>query len=164
MAMDIRPATDADWPAIWAILEPIMREGETLTLPRDGGEADARAYFCSSEKVNFVAVEDGRVLGVSYIRANQQGGGAHIANCGYATAPEARGRGVARALCAHSIEECRRRGFRGIQFNFVVSTNEPAVHLWQSLGFRVLARVPGAFLHPRLGYVDALVMFLPLVE
>lgn len=164
MAIDIHPATDADWPAIWAILEPIMREGETLTLPRDGGEADARAYFCSPEKVNFVAVEDGRVLGVSYIRANQQGGGAHIANCGYATAPEARGRGVARALCAHSIEECRRRGFRGIQFNFVVSTNEPAVHLWQSLGFRVLARVPGAFLHPRLGYVDALVMFLPLVE
>lgn len=160
--MDIRPARDADWPAIWAILAPIMAEGETLALPRDGTEADGRAYFASPEKTNFVAVEDGRVLGASYVRSNQQGGGAHIANCGYITAPAARGKGVARVLCAHSIEECRRRGFRGIQFNFVVSTNAPAVHLWQSFGFEVLARLPGAFLHPSLGYVDALVMFRAL--
>lgn len=160
--MDIRPVDPGDWPSLWAMLEPVMREGETFALPRDGDEATARAYFASPEKSNFVAVVDGAVLGASYIRANQQGGGAHIANCGYLTAPEARGRGLARALCAHSIEECRRRGFRGIQFNFVVSTNEPAVHLWQSFGFETLARLPGAFLHPRLGYVDALVMFKSL--
>jgi ribosomal protein S18 acetylase RimI-like enzyme len=160
--MEIRRATEADWPAIWAILAPIMAEGETLALPRDGTEADGRAYFASAEKTNFVALEGSSVLGASYVRANQQGGGGHIANCGYVTAPAARGRGVARALCGHSIEECRRRGFRGIQFNFVVSTNAPAVHLWQSLGFEIVGRLPGAFLSPRLGYVDALVMFKAL--
>jgi ribosomal protein S18 acetylase RimI-like enzyme len=162
VATTIRPATEADWPAIWAILEPIIRAGETLALPRDGGEAIGRAYFASAEKTNFVAVEDGVVLGASYVRANQLGGGSHVANCGYITDPAARGRGIARALCAQSIEECRSRGFRGIQFNFVVSSNEPAVHLWQSFGFEVLARLPDAFLHPRLGHVDALVMYKKL--
>lgn len=163
-AMDIRPATETDWPALWSILEPIIREGETFCLPRDADEAMGRAYFASPEKTNFVALADGAVLGASYIRANQIGPGAHIANCGYMTAPAARGRGIARALCVHSIEECRRLGFRGIQFNFVVSTNEPAVHLWQSLGFTTLTRLPEAFAHPRLGYVDALVMFRDLTK
>jgi ribosomal protein S18 acetylase RimI-like enzyme len=160
--MQIRPATDADWPHLWAMIEPIMREGETFALPRNGDEAAARAYFASPEKVNFVAEEQDIVLGASYVRANQQGGGSHIANCGYMTAPAARGRGIARALCAHSIDYCRAQGFKGIQFNFVVSTNEPAVHLWQSFGFDILARLPKAFEHPRLGLVDALLMFKQL--
>jgi GNAT superfamily N-acetyltransferase len=160
--IDIRPATARDWPAIWAMLEPVMRAGETLALPRDGGEDAARAYWASPEKTNFLAVEDGVVLGSSYVRANQQGGGAHVANCGYLTAEAARGRGVARALCAHSIDWCRKAGFAAIQFNFVVATNAPAVHLWQSFGFAVLARLPGAFDHPRLGRVDALVMWKEL--
>ena len=160
--MEVRPAPGSDWPAIWSILEPIIREGETLSLPRDGGEDIGRAYFASPEKRNFVAVEDGQILGAGYIRANQLGGGAHIANCGYITSPAARGRGVARALCAHSIALAREMGFAGIQFNFVVSTNEPAVHLWQSFGFEILARLPGAFDHPRFGRVDALVMFKSL--
>ena len=160
--MEIRRATPADWPAIWAILQPIMAEGETLSLPRDGDEAVGRAYFASPEKVNFVAVEGDQVLGASYVRANQLGGGAHIANCGYLTSPAARGKGIARKLCAHSIEYAKEAGFKGIQFNFVVSTNEPAVHLWQSLGFEILTRLPEAFEHPRLGYVDALLMFRKL--
>lgn len=162
MAIHIRQGETADWPALWAMLEPVIREGETFALPRDGDEAVARAYFASPEKTNFLAIVDGRVLGASYIRANNLGAGGHVANCGYVTAPEARGRGIARALCAHSIEECRGRGFRAIQFNFVVSTNEPAVHLWESFGFETLTRLPGAFHHPRLGYVDALLMFKTL--
>lgn len=162
MTVQIRPAVEADWPSLWAIIEPIMREGETFALPRDGSEIEARAYFASPEKTNFVAEEDGVILGASYVRPNQQGGGSHIANCGYMTSPAARGRGVARALCAHSIDYCRAQGFRGIQFNFVVSTNEPAVHLWQSFGFEILTRLPKAFEHPRLGFVDALLMFKAL--
>lgn len=155
----IRRAGEADWPAIWTILEPIIREGETLSLPRDGDEAVGRAYFASPERINFVAEDRNTVLGASYIRANQLGGGAHVAYCGYITTPAARGRGIARALCVHSIETARAMGFRAIQFNFVVSSNAPAVHLWTSLGFETLAHLPGAFHHPRLGYVDALVMF-----
>jgi L-amino acid N-acyltransferase YncA len=150
--MQIRPATEADWPHLWAIIEPIMREGETFALPRDGTEAMARAYFASPEKVNFVAEEDGIVLGASYVRANQQGGGSHIANCGY----------IARALCTHSIDYCRTEGFQGIQFNFVVSTNTPAVALWHSLGFQTVGTLPRAFHHPVHGYVDSFVMFRSL--
>ena len=160
--MQIRRAEPADWPVIWSMLQPAMRAGETLALPRDGGEEIGRAYWSSAEKTNFLAVDGDQVLGTSYVRANQQGGGAHVANCGYLTAEAARGRGVARALCGHSIEHCRRAGFKAIQFNFVVSTNEPAVHLWHDFGFDVLARLPGAFDHPRLGFVDALVMWKTL--
>ena len=62
----------------------------------------------------------------------------------------------------HSLEHARGRGFRAMQFNFVVSSNERAVKLWQSLGFATVGRLPDAFLHPVRGYVDALVMFRAL--
>ena len=149
--IEVRPApTPADWPAIWSIIEPVFRAGETYALPRDISEADARVYWSGPDRTVFVASENGQVLGTGFVHPNQQGGGAHVANCAFATAEAARGRGVARALCAHAIDHCRRAGFKAIQFNFVVSTNEAAVHLWQSFGFDVLARLPKAFDHPRL--------------
>jgi len=160
--LTIRPATSADHRAIWRILEPIIREGETYTLDKNTDQSGALAYWTGGERTNFVAEEDGLVLGSSYVRPNQFGGGRHVANCGYITAPAARGRGIARALCEHSIAWSRQQGYRAIQFNFVVSTNEPAIHLWTSLGFQSLTHLPGAFLHPRLGYVDALVMWKDL--
>jgi ribosomal protein S18 acetylase RimI-like enzyme len=102
------------------------------------------------------------VAGTYFLKANQKGGGAHVANCGYMTAPHATRRGVARAMCAHSFERARGRGFRAMQFNFVVSTNERATRLWQSFGFEIVGRLPRAFEHPKLGFVDALVMFREL--
>jgi ribosomal protein S18 acetylase RimI-like enzyme len=107
----------------------------------------------------FVFEEDGQVLGTYFLQANQRGGGSHVANCGYVTALHASGRGIARTMCEHSIGVARAHGFRAMQFNFVVSTNERAVKLWQSLGFEIVGRLPGAFLHPTLGCVDALVMY-----
>lgn len=156
--MLIRPATRADRAAIWAILEPVIRAGETYTLDRDMGEDAALAYWFGADKAVFVAEEDGAVLGTYYLRANQAGGGAHVANCGYMTGAAATGRGVARAMALHSFEEAKARGFRAMQFNFVVASNTRAVGLWQSLGFDVVGRLPGAFDHPALGFVDALVM------
>src|SRR4029077_17472052 len=105
----------------------------------------------------FVADDNGEIVGTYYLRENQSAG-TDVANCGYMTAPGATGRGVARAMCAHSIARAKERGFRAMQFNFVVATNERAVFLWQSLGFDTVERLPGTFLHPRLGAVDALVM------
>jgi len=154
----IRPATRADRAAIWAILEPVIRAGETYTLDRDMGEDAALAYWFGADKAVFVAEEDGAVLGTYYLRANQAGGGAHVANCGYMTAAAATGRGVARAMARHSFDTAKARGFRAMQFNFVVASNERAVGLWQSLGFDIVGRLPGAFDHPALGFVDALVM------
>jgi ribosomal protein S18 acetylase RimI-like enzyme len=160
--MLIRPAVCADFPPIWTILEPVIRAGETYALPRDMSEREAIAYWTGPEKETFVAEEGGRLLGTYYLRANQPGGGAHVANCGYMTAADASGRGVARWMCAHSLETARARGFRAMQFNFVVCSNEAAIHLWQSMGFETIGRLPDVFLHPRLGYIDALVMYLAL--
>lgn len=158
----IRGVQPADEDALWAILQPIIRAGDTYTLPRELDRDAAMAYWLSPEHEVFVAEENGHVLGTYYLRANQQGGGAHVANCGYMTAPEATGRGVARAMCTHSLAHARARGFRAMQFNFVVSTNERAVGLWQSFGFEIVGRLPAAFLHPSLGYVDAFVMYRSL--
>ena len=127
-------------------------------------EADALAYWLGDDRKTFVAEENGVVVGSYYIRANQAGGGKHICNCGYMTSAAATGRGVARAMCEHSLDCARKHGFRGMQFNFVVSANTRAVSLWQSFGFEIVARLPQAFHHPKLGYVDALVMFRPLDE
>ena len=160
--MIVRPAEDRDAAAIWRILEPIVRAGETYTLPRDMTRDAALAYWRAAAHEVFVAEENDTIVGTYYLRANQMGGGSHVANCGYMTAPEASGRGVARTMCLHSLERAKARDFRAMQFNFVVSTNERAVRLWQSLGFEVAGRLPGAFLHPELGFVDALVMFRAL--
>lgn len=154
----IRPATGADEAALWRILEPVIRAGETYPLPRDMARAQALAYWRSPGHAVFVAEQDGEIVGTYYLRANQAGGGGHVANCGYMTAPGATGRGVATAMCRHSLAEARARGFRAMQFNFVISSNERAVRLWQHCGFEIVGRLPEAFEHPRLGYVDALIM------
>ena len=153
---------NADHDAIWAMLEPVIRAGEVFALPLDMSREDALAYWFAAGKWVFVAEEDGAALGSYYIHANQKGGGSHVANCGYLTSDAALGRGVAGAMCAHSLEFGKSVGFRAMQFNFVVSSNAAAVHLWRKHGFEVLARLPGAFAHPALGFVDALVMWREL--
>ena len=158
----IRSATIDDADAIWRNLEPVLRAGETYTLPRDIGRNDALAYWFASGNQVFVAEEDGDVVGTYYLRANQRGGGSHVCNCGYMTAAHATGRGIARSMFLHSKERARQSGFRAMQFNFVVSTNERAVKLWQSLGFEIVGRLPLAFQHPTRGFVDAYVMFAAL--
>jgi GNAT superfamily N-acetyltransferase len=125
-------------------------------------EADALTYWCAPTNEVFVAEEAGQILGTYLLRANALGGGSHVANCGYMTSPVAQGRGIARRMLEHSLEWAKARGFRAMQFNFVVSTNERAIKAWQKTGFEVVGRLPGAFNHPKLGFVDALVMFRTL--
>jgi ribosomal protein S18 acetylase RimI-like enzyme len=160
--MLIRAAGPGDDNALWGILEPMIRDGDTYALPRDLGRADALAYWRAPENAVFVAEDDGHIVGTYYLRANQRGGGDHVANCGYVTARGSTGKGVARAMCQHSLEHAKARGFTAMQFNFVVATNERAVRLWRSLGFETAGRMPGAFRHPTLGPVDALVMYRAL--
>jgi ribosomal protein S18 acetylase RimI-like enzyme len=160
--LSIRPATAEDHDSVWRILEPTFREGATYPIPRDVSREDALAYWFATGNAVFVAESDGDVLGTYYLRANNRGGGAHVANCGYMTAQEAFGRGVARAMCLHSLEEARAHGFTAMQFNFVIASNTRAVKLWQSCGFRIIGTLPGAFMHPELGAMDAYVMFREL--
>jgi ribosomal protein S18 acetylase RimI-like enzyme len=159
----IRPARLDDRDEIWAILEPVLRAGETYTLPRDISRDRALAYWQGDDHEVFVAETAGRILGTYFLRANQRGGGDHVANCGYMTSQAAQGRGVARAMLEHSLARARTRGFLAMQFNFVVSSNVRAVKTWQAYGFEIVGRLPSAFKHPAQGLVDALVMYKDLV-
>lgn len=160
--MIIRPANSEDAEPVWRILEPVIRAGETYPLPRDMSRDAALAYWLAPHHAVFVAVEAGGIAGTYYLRANNAGGGAHVANCGYMVAGSATGRGVARAMCAHSLARAKERSFRAMQFNFVIASNERAVRLWQAMGFSIVGRLPGAFAHPAHGDVDALVMWRAL--
>jgi ribosomal protein S18 acetylase RimI-like enzyme len=157
--MIIRARAFDDDDAIWRILEPVIRAGETYPLPRDMSREAALAYWLAPHHEVFVAIEDAEIVGTYYLRANNAGGGAHVCNCGYMVAQGATGRGVARKMCAHSLARAKERGFRAMQFNFVIATNERAVRLWQDMGFAIVGRLPGAFVHPNTGDVDAFVMF-----
>jgi ribosomal protein S18 acetylase RimI-like enzyme len=159
----IRPFAPRDWPAVWRILEPVFRAGETYALSPEIGEAEARRAWIEAPLATFVALDSRQeVVGTYYIKPNQPALGAHVCNCGYVVAEQARGRGVASAMCEHSQTEAKARGFRAMQYNLVVCTNEGAVRLWKKHGFVVVGVLPGAFRHSRLGYVDALVMFKQL--
>jgi ribosomal protein S18 acetylase RimI-like enzyme len=159
MIVAIRAFQPSDWPAVWAILEPVFRAGETYSYARDITESDARKAWTSVPDATFVAVEGERIRGTYYVKPNQPGQGAHVCNCGYVVAADARGKGIASLLCEHSQEEAVRRGFRAMQFNLVVSSNEGAVRLWRQLGYDIVGTLPEAFAHPTLGYVDAYVMY-----
>lgn len=161
----IREAGPEDWPGIWAILEPVVRSGETFTWDRDTAEDEARArWFKLAPGRTFVAVasDTGAVLGTGELHPNQGGGGSHVANAGYMVHPAQAGRGLARALCAYSLDAARDAGFRAMQFNAVVESNVRAVAAWKSMGFEVLATIPEAFNHPELGYVGLHVMYRKL--
>lgn len=162
MSLTIRPAQPGDHPAIWRILEPVFRTGDTYTVDPEISEADALAFWLAPEKTVFVAEEGSDTLGTYYIKPNQGGGGAHVCNCGYITAPEAQGRGIARAMLEHSLKTAPEMGFRAMQYNFVVSSNTRAIATWERAGFDVVGRLPRAFRHPKEGYVDALVMWKDL--
>lgn len=158
MTLEIREARPFDQDAIWSILKPILRAAETYALPIDWEQEQAIAYWFKPEHTVFVATQADEVVGTYYLHANQQGGGAHVANCGYATAHQAQGRGVASAMCAHSLRVATALGYLALQFNLVISTNERAVNLWRRFGFETVGSIPKAFNHPRFGLVDAFVM------
>ena len=161
--LTVREYTSGDWPALWAIMEPVFRAGETYAFDPAITKAEAQRVWIEETAATYVAVDEtGMLLGTYYIKPNQPGLGAHVCNCGYIVAAAARGQGIASRLCEHSQDEARRLGFRAMQFNLVISTNTRAVRLWQAMGFAIVGRLPGAFQHPRHGYVDALVLFQTL--
>lgn len=161
-AICIREATEADWPAVWGLFRGAAASGDVFAYDEAATEETARKLWFDPPGVCLVAAEAGRVIGTYYVRPNQPGRGNHVANGGYIVAPEARGRGLARTLCEHSIETARGRGFTAMQFNYVVATNAAAVRTWEKCGFAIVGRLPGAFRHRDLGPVDVLVMYRAL--
>ncbi|MFN9790774.1 MAG: GNAT family N-acetyltransferase [Holosporales bacterium] len=156
--MDILPLAKKDFSTLWPLMQPIIRAGETYALPRDMGFAAARAYWFSPTGHVFAALDGETVLGTYYWKPNRLGGGGHVANAGFMVSAQARGRGVGQALCQHALDQARQAGFTAMQFNFVVSTNSIAVHVWKKMGFAEIGRIPGGFAHPTLGFVDVLIL------
>jgi len=161
--LGVRAYEAADWPAVWTMLEPVFRAGETYAVPREITEQDAHRIWVELPRAVRVAEDEtGTLLGTYYLKANQAGPGDHVANCGYIVSPAARGLGVAGTMCRHSLTLARELGFTAMQYNLVVATNEVAVRLWQKHGFAIAGTLPGAFRHPKLGPVDAHVMYRSL--
>lgn len=158
----VRPALAEDWARMWPIFRDVVAGGDTYVFAPDTCEDDARAYWFAPGVASFVAEWEGRVAGMYKLVANQRDLGDHVANASFMVDPSARARGLGEILGRHALDEARRRGFRAMQFNFVVSTNAAAVRLWQKLGFAVAGVLPGAYRHARLGFVDVYVMYRTL--
>jgi L-amino acid N-acyltransferase YncA len=161
--LNIRPAAQADRDAIWNIFHDIVATGDTYAFDPGMSREEALAYWFGARTHTYVAENDGRIVGTYNLKPNQAGPAAHVANAAFMVAPNAQGQGIGRAMAEHCLGEARRLGFRAMQFNFVVSTNTSAIHLWQQLGFEIVGTLPGAFRHPKAGYVDVYVMFRSLL-
>jgi len=162
--LKIRPATDADHDAIWEIFHEVVAAGDTYPFDPQMSREDALAYWFRSDTQTYVAEQDRHVFGTYILRPNWSGPAGHVANAAFMVAANARGREIGRAMGEHCLAEARRLGFRAMQFNFVVSTNQSAVRLWQKLGMKIVGTLPGAFRHPEKGYVDVYVMFRSLLD
>ena len=160
--LTIRPATKRDRDSIWEIFHAVVATGDTYTFDPEISRRDALAYWIRADTQTYVAEQEQKILGTYILKANQAAGGAHVANAAFMVATHARGLGVGRAMAEHCLSEARRFGFRAMQFNFVVSTNDSALHLWRDLGFKIVGTLPGAFRHPGKGYVDVYVMYRSL--
>lgn len=156
--MKIRKAKEADFEDIWEIFHKVVKKGDTFAFHPKASKEDCKALWMPPSVHTYVAELQEKVLGTYILKKNQPGLGSHVANAAYMVHPEARGKGIGRAIGNHSIKQAKRLGFSAIQFNFVVSTNTVAIQLWLKLGFKIVGTVPKAFHHQKFGLVDVYVM------
>ena len=157
--MNIREVIDGDFDGIWPIFHHIVKAGETYAYPRDTSKVQAEKIWLEAPRKTYVVEEAGIIVGTYFIKTNQAGPGEHVCNCGYMVAPVARGQGIASLMCQHSQQQALELGYKAMQFNFVAASNTGALKLWHKLGFATVGCLPKAFLHPQLGYIDAMVMY-----
>ncbi|CZF81954.1 putative acetyltransferase YhhY [Grimontia celer] len=155
----IRKITPQDFQSFWPTFSSVILAEEAYAFDADMTFEQSYQLWCEAPLKTFVFVEDDVVLGTYYIKPNAMGPSRHICNCGYMVSDQARGKGIARQMCEHSQQVAVELGFKAMQFNSVVSTNEVAVKLWQKLGFDIIGTIPKAYKHPRIGYVDSFVMY-----
>jgi len=161
--MKIREAKDSDFERIWPIFSEIVSTGDTYAYPQDISQEDARKLWMQLPRKTFVAEDAGEIVGTYYIKTNQAGPGSHVCNCGYMVASKMRDKGIATTMCEHSQNIALELGYKAMQFNFVATSNQNAIRLWNKLGYKTVGRLPKAFNHPEKGYIDALVLFKWLI-
>lgn len=155
----IREISKLEFESFWPTFSSIIQEQETYAFDPNMTLEEAFSIWCKTPLKSYAFVENDVVLGAYYIKPNAVGPSNHICNCGYMVASVARGKGIARKMCEHSQQSAIQLGFKAMQFNSVVSTNEIAVNLWKKLGFEVVGTIPKAYRHNHLGYVDSFVMY-----
>jgi len=160
----IRPATKKDTDPIWNIFRAVVSPGDTYAFDPAISRREALAYWFQSGTWTYVVENKERVVGTYILRANQPGLGSHVANAAFMVSPQSRGMGLGRLMGEDCLEKARRLGFQAMQFNFVVSTNQAAIRLWKSLGFKIVATLPKAFRHSVKGFVDVHIMFRKLID
>ncbi|QDK79996.1 GNAT family N-acetyltransferase [Spirosoma sp. KCTC 42546] len=160
--IDIRKATPADQEPIWEIIKPVIASGDTYVFDPNSSKEKMLAYWCGPDKHTYVAERNGIIVGTFVLKDNQPDLGSHIANGSYMTAPSASGQGVGKAMGAFSIEEAKRLGYKAMQFNIVIKSNEQAVRLWEKLGFTIIGEIPEAFNHQQNGLTNAYIMYRKL--
>ena len=159
MSFTIRQARSSDQEAVWEIIAPVIQAGDTYMYAPDSSREKMLAIWFGSDKYTYVAEMEEKPVGTFFLKANQPDLGSHVVNAGYMVHPDFRGRGIAEQLCRFSLTEAKRLGFKAMQFNCVIATNEVAVRLWQKCGFQIIGTVPKAYQHQTLGLVDAHVMY-----
>ena len=164
--MIIRKAdAERDYDKVWDIFTTVVSTGDTYVFDPKTPKDTLHKNWFADYMDTFVAVDDnGNILGTYIIKPNQIDLGNHIANCGYMVNPKYQGKGTGKLLCEHSIQFAKDKGYLGIQFNFVVSTNTNAVELWKKFGFKSIGTTPKGFRHKSLGLVDTYIMFKDLQE
>lgn len=158
----IRKATENDESQIWEIIKSVISTGDTYVFSPNSAKEKMLAFWCGADKQTYVAITEEKIVGTFFLKDNQPDLGSHIANAGYMVAPEAKGRRIGRQMAEFSIEESKRLGYRAMQFNFVVKSNENAVRLWRNLGFEIVGEIPEAFQHAENGLTNALIMYRKL--
>ena len=163
----IREFEAGDWDGVWPIVREVVRAADTYTYDPAMSEQEAHETWIGrpdGDALTVVAVQDGRILGTAKAGTNRPGPGAHVATASFMVAADVRGRGVGRGLVEHVLDWARRREYAGMQFNAVAASNVHAVRLYETLGFRIVGTVPGAFDHPALGRVGLHVMYCDFAE
>lgn len=158
----IRKAEPRDHDRIWEIIRQVIVTGDTYVFDPASPREKMMAYWIATDRHTYVATINEEVVGTFLLRDNQPDLGSHIANGAYMTSPRASGRGIGKAMGEFSIEEARRLGYRAMQFNIVIKSNERAVALWKKLGFEILCEIPEAFQHQVNGLTNAYVMYRKL--
>ncbi|MFZ1702505.1 MAG: GNAT family N-acetyltransferase [Pyrinomonadaceae bacterium] len=158
----IQKVEEADKVDVWQIIKAVIAGGDTYVFAPDSGREEMMEFWFSADKNNYVATLDGEVVATFWLRPNQPGLGAHVANAAYMVSPDAHGKGIGKQIALWSLEEARRLGFTAMQFNFVVKSNTVAVNLWKSIGFEIIGEVPDAFDHVENGPTNAYIMYRKL--
>lgn len=160
--LEIRQAKEEDKPHVWEIIRSVISSGDTYIFFPDSSRDKMLDYWFSSEQTVYVALSENKIIGTFFLKANQPDLGSHIANAGFMVSAAAKGKKVGKTMAEFSLQEAKRRGYKAMQFNFVVKSNSVAVNLWLNLGFEIIGEIPEAFNHIENGLTNAYIMYRKL--